>query len=403
MRKGSNFIVIVLLIVVAFFGGFYFGMRGFVVELKKNPPNITILNKEPSDQTVDFANFWLVWDALNRNHVDRPLDSKKLLYGAISGMVNAVGDEYTSFFNPEQNVIAKSSLNGVYEGIGAELGFKDKQLIIVSPLEGSPAQAVGVLPGDKILEIEGESTLGISLPDAVSKIRGKAGTVSTLLLQRSDKEPVEFKITRGKIVSESVTWKDLGDGVGYLRLARFGDNTTSQWSESVAQMKTEMPNLRGVVVDVRGNPGGYLEAAIYIASEFLRAGQMVMYQEHADGTRTDFRVTRLGQLVNVPVVVVLDNGSASASEIVAAALKDSDNAKLIGVTSFGKGTIQSSEEFKDGSSLHVTIAKWLTPNKVWIHKVGLTPDVVVERAEEDLGEGVDPQLDTAKQVLLGDL
>ncbi|OGC49821.1 hypothetical protein A2716_00460 [candidate division WWE3 bacterium RIFCSPHIGHO2_01_FULL_40_23] len=397
-KRASNFIILLLLLVSTFYGGFYFGKRGFNIEIKKNPPKITVINREPKDQEVDFEIFWQVWDSLNKKHIDRPLDAKKLVYGAVSGMVSSVGDEYTSFFTPPLNVVAKSTLNGVYEGIGAELGFKDKQLVIIAPLEGSPAEEEGITPGDKILEIEGASTVGITLSDAVSKIRGTEGTVSTLLIQTGENEPKEYKIVRRKIVSKSVSWKDLGDGIGYIRLARFGDKTIDEWNKAVDELTSQMPNLKGVVLDVRGNPGGYLSASVYIASEFVKSG-LVLYEETADGTNVEYRVNREGKLVGKPVVVLVNSGSASASEIVSGALRDRLSAKLVGEKTFGKGTVQGSEEYEDGSSLHVTIAKWLTPKKVWVHKVGLEPDFVVERKEEDVVKGLDLQLDKAKEII----
>lgn len=397
-RKLQTIIVLVLFCTISFYGGYYFGKRGFLIEIKKNPPNVTILNREPKDQTIDFKNFWVVWDVLNTKHIDRPLDAQKLVYGAISGMVKAVGDDYTSYFTPEQNQIVTSSLNGTYEGIGAELGFdKNKQIIIVSPFDGSPASRAGLLPGDKILEIDGQSTFGLAISDAVVKIRGKANTEVKLKIQRGENEPKDYAITRGNITAKAVEYKDLGEGVGYLKLSRFGETTTRDWTTEVLKMTTSQKDLKAVVVDVRGNPGGFLDAAIYISSEFIIDGP-VLWEELADGTQNSFEVNRAGLLTKVPVVVLIDKGSASASEIVASALKDRRNAKLVGMTSFGKGTVQASEDFADKSSLHVTVAKWLSPNKTWVHKVGIKPDFEVDRTEDDILSGRDPQLDAAKEV-----
>ncbi len=404
-NAGKIFGYIFTLILVGawtFYGGYYFGKRGFEIEIKKNPPKVTINNREPQDQTVDFKIFWEVWNSLNEKHIDRPIDAQKLVYGAAVGMVNAVGDDYTAFFPPVQNKMAKSSLNGTYEGIGAELGFKEKQIVIIAPIEGSPAEAAGVKSGDAILEIDGVSTAGITIPDAVSKIRGDSGTAVTLKLYRDGQDPFDLKITRGQIKTKSVSWKDLGDGVGYLRLARFGDSTSTEWTESVLAMRQQMPNLKAVVLDVRGNPGGYLTAAQYISSEFLSNGKTVLFEELADKTLIQMDVNRLGALTDdkIRVAVLINKGSASASEIVSGALRDNKRAVLVGEKSFGKGTVQASDEFKDGSSLHVTIAKWLTPNKTWVHKKGFEPDVAVERTEQDYKDNKDPQLDKAKEVVL---
>lgn len=399
MRKIQVVFAVLLFSLTSFFGGYYFGQRGFLIEFKKNPPKINIINREPKEQTVDFKGFWVVWDSLNKKHIDRPLNGQKLLYGAISGMASAVGDDYTNFFPPEQNKIVTSSLNGVYEGIGAELALdENKQIIIVSPFEGSPAKLAGIMPSDRILEIDGVSTFGKNLSEAVFKIRGKTGTAVKLKIQRKDLEPKEYSIMRGKIVAPSVEYKDLGDDIGYIKINRFGETTTKDFTTEVIKMTTQMKKLKGVVIDVRGNPGGYLDAANYISSEFIEDGPVV-FQEMADGTIKSFEVSRTGLLTKIPVAVLIDKGSASASEIVAGALRDRRKAILVGETSFGKGTIQNSEEYADGSSLHVTIAKWLTPNKTWVHKKGLKPDVEVAVTQEDITNKKDAQLEKAKEVL----
>jgi len=331
---------------------------------------------------------------LAAEYLDRPVSGQEMLYGAIQGMVQALGDPYTSFLPPEVNEAVTSSLNGVYEGIGAELGLDDGQLIVVAPLDGSPAKAAGVQPGDKILRIEDESTVGISITDAVAKIRGTAGTVSTLTLQRGSGEPFVVHIKREKITISSVTWKDEGDGVVYIRLSRFGSDTNTEWNKAVAEINVGMDNISAIVFDLRGNPGGYLLSSVHVAGEFMR-NEVVLYQETAIGNQIPLDTTRVGSFEGVPLYILIDQGSASASEILAAALRDHAEAVLIGQTSFGKGTIQDAKEFADGSGLHLTVAKWLTSSKEWVHEVGLEPDVVVERTQEDLEATRDVQLETA--------
>jgi carboxyl-terminal processing protease len=401
MSKFDKFqrVLIVFLVAVGFFyGGYYFGKSGYEYEIKRNPPRIEILNRSPSNAPVDFSVFWEVWDLVSENYLDRPVDPQQMLYGAIYGMVSALGDPYTSYLPPEVNKAVMEALNGTYQGIGAELGIRDGQLIIVAPLEGSPARAAGVMAGDKILEIEGGSTVGISLTEAVSRIRGEAGTVSTLRLQRGDEEPFVVRIQRGVITIESVVWEDKGDGIAYIKINRFGGDTNNEWSRVASEVNVKMRSLDAVIVDVRSNPGGYLQSAVYIADEFVQRGTL-LYEESATGRQTSYDADRLGIFENVPVVIVLvDEGSASASEILAAALRDNVGATLIGAQTFGKGTIQDARDFKDGSGVHITIAKWLTPGKEWVHDVGLEPDIVIERTDEEINNNIDSQLDRALEI-----
>ncbi|KKS16712.1 MAG: Carboxyl-terminal protease [candidate division WWE3 bacterium GW2011_GWA1_41_8] len=369
------------------------GKSGYLFELRKNPPIVTVINQTPSNQDLDFSLFWEVWNMVGDDYLERPVDRQKMMYGAIQGMVNALGDPYTSYLPPQVNEVVTDAINGTYKGIGAELGLRDGQLIIVAPLDGSPAKEAGVLAGDKILEIESNGTVGISLTEAVSKIRGEAGTLSTLKLQRNDNEPFLVRIKRGVITVASVTWENKGDGTAYIRVSRFGGDTNSEWQKVVKEINVEMDELDVVVVDVRGNPGGYLQSSVYLADEFVQKG-VVLWEESATGDLESFDAERIGAFENIPQVYVLvDEGSASASEILAAALRDLVKAKIVGVKTFGKGTIQDARDFKDGSGVHITVAKWLTPNKVWIHKTGLEPDIIVERSDEDINNNVDTQLD----------
>ena len=398
LDKFKRLFTIILVATGFFYGGYYMGKRGYVFEVRKNPPKIEIINQYPGDTKVDFALFWQVWDLLNTTYLERPVDQKKMLYGAISGMVNSLEDPYTSFLPPKVNEVVTNAINGVYEGIGAELGFKDTQLVIVSPLDGSPAKAAGIKPGDKILAIDGQGTAAINLNEAVSKIRGEEGTKVTLLIQRADETPFNVDIKRGKINIASVTWEDKGNGTAYIRVSRFGGDTNQDWSRVVSEVNVQMKELDAVVVDVRGNPGGYLQSAVHIASEFFR-DRPVLWEETATGEQLPFKADRVGGFTSVPAVFVLiDGGSASASEILAAGLRDNIGAKLVGSKSFGKGTVQDARDFKDGSGVHITIAKWLTPKKEWIHKIGLMPDIVVERTDEDFAAQRDPQLDKALEL-----
>lgn len=396
-----NLIVGSLLIAIGFFAiGWYFGRLGFRIDLAKNPAEIKIVNEQPGDQTVDFHLFWEVWNLVNQGYLERPLDAQKLLYGAISGMVDAIGDPYTAFLTPEQNQLLEEGLNGQYEGIGIELSIREEQLMIVSPLEGSPAQNAGVKPGDKIIKVEDETTVGMSLLDAVAKIRGRAGTICTLTLQRKDEPPFEVKIRRARITVESVSWEDKGDGIAYIRVSRFADSTNTEWRRVVDEILEKMPDLKAVILDMRGNPGGYLQGSVTISSEFFQEGAVVI-QESSNGSQQVMQASGSGRLLDVPVVVLINEGSASASEIVALALKEQRKAVLVGQPSFGKGTIQDAHPLENGAGIHITVAKWLSPNGVWLDEKGIDPDVKIEITDEDTTEGKDPQLEKALEIAKG--
>ncbi len=414
----------ILLIVIGALGGYYFGNQGYEVRIKTDSPEIKVVNREAAiPTTADMSRFWEVWDIITKEHIDKPLDPNKLVDGAIHGMVSSIGDPYTTYLNIEQNGEVQSSLNGLYEGIGAQLGFdENNNLIVVAPLDGSPAKAAGVQAGDRIIQIEGKDTTGVSVEEAVNKIRGKAGTVSTLLLFRKDVEkPFEVKITRAEIKLDSVTWEDKGDGIAYIRLSRFGESTNTEWAKVVGEITTQMPNLKGIVLDVRNNPGGYLDAAVYIGSEFVSDG-VIVSEAFSNGTNQEFKVDHKGKLLDnkLKFAVLINGGSASASEIVTGALKERRNAIIVGERSFGKGTVQRSEEFDDGASVHVTVAKWLTPDKNWVDKRsksvedsvynitnedgtttigGFKPDYEVKFTDEDVKAEKDVQLDKAVELL----
>lgn len=381
----------------AFFGGMYMGKRGYVYEIRRNPPVIKIVNEIPDSQTVDFDRFWTVWNIVQNEYLERPVDGEKMLEGAISGMVHALEDPYTSYFTPVQNDSVQSSLNGTYEGIGAELTEDENGTIsVVSPLDGSPAAAAGLRPGDIIMKIDDESAFGMTLTDAVTRIRGDANTEVVLTVVREGvSEAIPVTIRRGKITIDSVMWEDKGDGIAYIRISRFGEETNSNWDKVAKEVNVNMTELDAIILDVRRNPGGYLNSAVYIAGEFFPKG-VVVYEESALGESISFEGGReTGLFQKLPVFILIDEGSASASEILAGALRHHVDATLIGTQSFGKGTIQDSRQFDDGSGLHLTIAKWLTPDKTWVHKVGLTPDIEVKIPEDATGPEDDTQLQKA--------
>jgi len=402
-------IQLLLVILISLLVGYYFGVNKINFDWKNYNPKLSVIAKEPPAQlsAVDFSSFWKVWQKLESNYYDKTkLNSQKMLNGAISGMVASLDDPFTVYLPPVQNDNFKQGLAGQFQGIGAELGLKDQKIIVISPLNGSPAQKAGIKAGDSILAVNGGSAANLTLSQAVEKIRGPKGTTVTLTVSHKDENSSkDIKIVRDVITVKSVeTWikkgkdidsielgKQFADSkIAYIRLSQFGDNTNSEWLSAVNDLNLSLSsqkNVKGVVFDMRNNPGGYLSDAVFIASEFLKEGATVVIEEEASG-KTTLKVNRRGLLIDTPLIILINKGSASASEIVAGALRDNERAKLIGETSFGKGTIQQAEDLGGGAGLHVTIAKWLTPNQIWVNGKGLTPDIEInldsKRPERDL-------------------
>lgn len=418
MRKLSGF-QFLLLILITFFVGYYFGITKVSLDWKNYKPQIKAISKEPPAEitTVDFTQFWIVWQKLQSGYYDKTkLDPQKMLNGAISGMVGSLGDPFTIYLPPSQNTNFKQGLAGQFSGIGAELGTKDKDIIVISPLDGSPAKAAGVKAGDIILEVDNGSTAGWTLSQAVEKIRGPKDTFVTLtVLHPKEKKETEIKIKRNIITVKSVSgyvekikeidnldekFKTQNESVAYIRLSQFGDTTNKDWAALIDKLNSQRQNeenFKGIVFDLRNNPGGYLTDAVFIASEFLTRGNVVVLEETGSFERRSLDVSRDGKFLDVPVIVLVNKGSASASEIVAGALQNHQRAKLLGETSFGKGTIQQAEDFGNGSGIHITVAKWLTPNGTWINEKGLTPDISVPF---DTKDKTDVQLERAIEELL---
>lgn len=401
MERRVQKLRIVLIIITSLLVGYYFGVTKVNLAWKNYTPQITAVNKEPPTgaTTVDFAKFWTVWEKIQTTYYDKTkLDGQKMLNGAISGMIGSLNDPYTLYLPPQQNTDFKDGLAGQFQGIGAELGMNNKQIIVVAPLSGSPAEKAGIKAGDAILRVDGKSTAGWDISQAVSNIRGKKGTKVVLtVMHKGETESQDITIVRDVIVVKSVDgWvkqvksvenikqtdilkNNQGDSVAYIRLSQFGDETNKDWVTLVTKLMADAEkeeNFKGIVLDLRNNPGGYLTDATFIAGEFLNEGTTVVIQDSGNEKQA-LRTSRKGVLQNVPLVVLVNKGSASASEIVSGAMQDYSRAKLIGETSFGKGTIQQAEDLGDGAGLHVTIAKWLTPKERWIHEKGLTPDISV--------------------------
>jgi carboxyl-terminal processing protease len=385
--------------------GYYFGIKGYTVQ-NDGYPKVTINRSLPEAQKdLDFALFWKVWDTMEAKYYDKDkLIESQMVYGAIQGMVSAVGDPYTVFLLPSQNKVIEEDLSGNFSGVGIQIGFKDKQLAVTAPLPESPAEKAGILAGDYIVGIIDKDkkiergTQGMSLPEAVQLIRGKSNTKVTLVLLRDGKdEPFEVEVVRQTIEVPSVETEFIGEkqDIAHVKVQKFGADTVSEWNQSVISM-LQKNKADKIIIDVRNNPGGYMQAAIDIASDFINNGDVVVIEDSGRGTRNEYKSEKLGRLRTAKVVVLTNEGSASASEILAGALRDHDRATLVGEKSFGKGTIQEPLQLEEGAGLHVTIAKWLTPKGTWVHGNGLDPDYAVD---QNLDTEEDEQLQKAIEVV----
>lgn len=409
IRRFRVALVVILVGVVCAYGGFLVGQRELQFKFRNFTPAV-VLNKEPEvAKDVDFSLFWTVWDKLSAEYVDKAaLDPKQMVDGAISGMVSSLGDPYTVYLPKKQNDEAKSDLNGSFEGVGIQLGYKESQLAVIAPLEGTPAYQAGVKAGDLIINIKDEkkdidkTTEGMTIPEAVTLIRGPKGQPVILTLLRQGKtEPFDVSLVRDTIVVKSATVEFLeNDTIAHLKLNRFGDRTQEEWADAVSQILTK--HVSKIILDLRNNPGGYLDGAVYLSGEFLPASKLVVSQQYGDGTKVDLKVSRNGQLLKQKLVVLINEGSASAAEIMAGALQDHHRAQLVGTKSFGKGSVQQPDDFADGSGIHVTIAKWLRPSGEWIDKIGIVPDIEVQPEEATDSaqlDQVDTQLNKAIELL----
>jgi carboxyl-terminal processing protease len=357
---------------------------------------------KPED--LDFSLFWEAWKELKDNFYDpQKFDIQKMIYGAISGMVNSLNDPYTVFFNPTEVKEFLEDTEGVFEGIGAEIDKKKGELLIVAPLEGTPAQKAGLRPGDKILKIDDTITADLTIDEAVKLIRGPQGSIVTLTILREGwDQSQEFKIVRSVITVPSLKWEvktaPNGEKIAYIKLYQFSGQASSDFYKAAIEILKNP--VKKIILDLRDNPGGYLEVAQDIAGWFLKNGSVLAIEDFGEGKeKTEFKTLGNENFLDYPIVVLINHGSASGSEILAGALRDNRGIKLIGETSFGKGLIQELRDLRDGSSLKITIAKWLTPNGQSIIDKGLEPDIKVEMTEKDYEEERDPQLDKALEVI----
>ena len=395
MRNKTLILVILVSLGLGFLGGMQY-QNGQEPELGglRDISN-TDVGQPPA---VDFSLFWDAWNLVNERYVDRQeLDTQAMVFGAIKGMVEAVGDPFTVFLEADESKRLQEDISGEFAGVGMEIGIRDEVLTVISPLEDTPADRAGIIAGDKILVIDGESTAGIKIDEAVSKIRGRRGTKVLLTILRKTngtEEERELEITRDKIKVPTVKWEKLEDGIGHIRFLSFNQIAKSEFDRALRELEKQGAGER-LIFDLRNNPGGLLDLAIDISSYFLDPGQVVVIEQFADGSREELKAKSNGQLKDVKVVILINKGSASASEIVAGALHDNLGIKLIGEKTFGKGSVQQVEDLRFGTALKITVAKWLTPKGRSISDEGIEPDIEASRTEEDIKEGRDPQLERA--------
>ncbi len=353
----------------------------------------------PEELEQLFEPFWQSWNLIEADYVDQPVDRDIMLRGAIKGLLDSLGDQHTSYLDPEMFERANATLEGEeYEGIGAWVDITGDYLTIISPMPGSPAEKAGLQPEDKVIAIDGDDMTGIDGEVVRQRIIGPKGTVVQLtILREGAEEPIELEVKRDSIIVPTINSELLDENIAYIRLFTFGESTGKDLKSTIRKLLKEQPD--GLILDLRYNGGGYLDTAIQVVSEFIGDG-VVMYEEFSNNERKTYNARRGGLATDIPIVVLINEGSASASEIVAGAIQDRDRGKLVGTTSFGKGSVQVYTPLRnDQGAVRITIARWLTPDGHQIKGTGLEPDFVVEISEEDLQNGVDSQLEKAIELL----
>lgn len=396
-------VALVALIVGSTAGAFYIGYKkGFaetkIIEIKG------VADINPNEEAnADFGVFWQAWDKLKSKYVKgKDIKDQDLVYGAISGMLESLGDPYTVFMNPEDARKFTEDVNGNFGGIGAELENRNKQVVVVTPLKDTPADRAGIKPGDVILKAGDKDFSDVDVTEAVKIIRGDPGTKIMLLIMRDGfSAPKNFEITRQIIKVPTVKWEWKDDKIVYLELYNFNQNAPFAFYSAV--LESVPKGAKGMILDLRNNPGGYLDVAVNIAGWFMKSGETVVSERFANGDTDILKSSGTAALKDFPTVVLVNGGSASASEILAGALRDNRGVKIVGEKTFGKGTVQALEDLKDGSVIKITIADWVMPKGKVLNGNGIEPDYAVKMTDDDIKNDRDPQLEKALEVLKGSL
>ncbi len=393
-------------VIVSFIAGVFFGelqMKSSVTApVAETPGKVTGRNTQAPYELkdVEFKGFWEIWKEVKDRSVHQPVSDVKMYYGAVAGMVASLGDPYSVYFDPETAQKFTKDLEGTFEGIGAEIGLKNDQITVIAPLPGTPAANAGLRAGDKIYGIDGIDTTGMLVEDAVDRIRGPKDTKVKLLIMREGlKQPKEFEITRATIIVEPVKWKTVksqGKRIAVITVSHFNEQATTRFNDAVRASLMDSPS--GIILDLRNDPGGFLDVAVEVAGEWIHK-EVIVIEQFSDGTKKTYPSDGLARLADIPTIVLVNGGSASASEIVAGALQDAGKAILVGEKTFGKGSVQDYQEFLDGSALKLTVALWLTPKGRSINKEGIAPDVEVKMTPEDFNADKDPQMDKALELI----
>ena len=410
-KKTRNIIfslLLVVVVVVAFGGGTFFGYTAnklmptinlpFLPGFNSQTPPTTASNGSSMDQL--FAPFWESWKLVHDQYVDQPVSDVTLMRGAIRGMLDSLGDPHTSYMDPDQFRQQQAPLSGGYEGIGAYVDITGKYLTIMGPMPDSPAEKAGLKVGDQVIAVDKQDVTGMDGELVLKRILGPAGTPVTLTIQRPEvKDPFDVTITRSKISLPSITGKMLDNNIAYVQLSTFGQNTDDEFRKTLQPLLDKKP--AGLILDLRNDGGGYLNTAINIVSEFIPEGKVALYEQYGTGKMQTYTTTGNGIAADIPLVVLVNEGTASASEITAGAIQDYGRGKLIGVTTYGKGSVQNWIPLNNSQgAVRITIAHWLTPNKRQINKIGLKPDLEVKLTDADIKAKNDVQLNAAVNMLL---
>lgn len=401
MKAAWRILLVTVIAVVLVGGAFLFGFAASRLVLNGGPTAVASLAplpigaNTPPEFQKDMPVFWEAWRIINDNFYSQPIDEQKLTYGAVSGMVDALGDVHTAFVDPERAKYLEQQLQGSFEGIGATVEMVNGRLTIIAPIKGTPAEKAGLQAGDVILQVDDTVIQNMDIMDAISIIRGPKGTDVRLKVQRGTQPTFDLTITRNTIQVAEVESKMLeDDSIAYVSLSEFGDKAKSELHTALAEALAKNP--KALIFDLRGNPGGYLQTAIEVASEFISQDQVVLVEKFKDGQKRLYKSESGGLATKIPMILLINEGSASASEILAASLRDYGRATIIGQKSFGKGSVQTTHQLSDQSQLRVTIANFYSPKEVKINEVGVTPDIEVpDPTEYERTHGIDPQLQKA--------